>query len=77
MGPGSFDTREVLLIDNDLLGAVVDLYNFQRDTYMEDRKAVNEDYRIYLRSKVQLVGILKSMTNKPLDEKLITIFQQQ
>ena len=44
---------------------------------MEDRKAINEDYRIYLRSKEQLVGILKSMTDKSLDEKLITIFQQQ
>ena len=74
---GSFDTREVLQIDNDLLGAVVDSHNFQMDAYMKDWKAINEDCRIYLKSKEQLVGILKSMTDKSLDEKLITSFQQQ
>ena len=44
---------------------------------MEDRKAINKDFRIYLKSKEQLVGIIKSMTDKLLDDKLTTTFQQQ
>ena len=27
-------------------------------TYMYDRKAINEDYRMYLKSKEKLVGII-------------------
>ena len=45
-------------------------------TYMYDRKAINEDYRMYLKSKGQLVGIIKSMTDKLLDDKMTTTFQQ-
>ena len=74
---GFFETKEVLGIDNALLGAEADPHNFQRDAYMEDRKAINEDFRIYLKSKEQLVGIIKSMTDKLLDDKLTTTFQQQ
>ena len=74
---GYFETKEVLGIDNALLGAEADPHNFQRDAYMEDRKAINEDFRIYQKSKEQLVGIIKSMTDKSLDDKLTTTFQQQ
>ena len=74
---GLFETKEVLEIDNALLGDEADPHNFQWDAYMEDRKAINEDFRMYLKSKEQLVGIIKSMTDKLLDDKLTTTFQQQ
>ena len=74
---GLFETKEILEIDNALLGDQADPHNFQRDAYMEDRKAINEDFRLYLKSKEQLVGIIKSMTDKLLDDKLTTTFQQQ
>ena len=47
----TFDAREVLRIDKALLGAEVDPHNFQRYAYMMDRKAINEDGRIYLKIK--------------------------
>ena len=75
---GLFETKEVLEIDNALLGDEADPHNFQRDAYMEDKKAINEDFRmLYLKSKEQLVGIIKSMTDKLLDDKWTTTFQQQ
>ena len=47
---------------------------------MELKKTAYAEHRIYMKSKEQLLGIIKSMTEKPLDEKKVkvnAIFQSQ
>ena len=36
-----------------------------------------EDHRSYIKSKDQLIGIIRSMTDKVLNKKLVTLLQQQ
>ena len=68
---------EEVVVDNALLGDVADPHKMQRDLYMELKKSAYAEFRTYVRSKEQLLGIIKSMTDKPLDEKLNSMFQSQ
>ena len=72
---GSYDRMEEVVVDNALLGDVADPHKMQRDLYMEVKKTAYAEFRTYVRSKEQLLGILKSMTDKPLDEKLNSMRQ--
>ena len=56
-------------VDNSKLGETADPFNLYRDEL--------KDYREYLKSKDKLLGTLKSMTTKELDEKLSSLFVQQ
>ena len=68
---GSYDRMEEVVVDNALLGDVADPHKVQRDLYMELKKSAYAEFRTYMRSKEQLLGIIKSMTDKPLGEKTI------
>ena len=68
---------EEVVVDNALLGDVADPHKMQTDLYMELKKSAYAEFRTYVRSKEQLLGIIKSMTDKPLDEKTNSMFQSQ
>lgn len=72
---GAYEPKEIIVIDSSLLGDVADPHGMQRELYLEERKAINEEFRTYNNSKEQLLGILKSMTDKSLDEKITSRYQ--
>ena len=59
------------------MGDVADPHKMQRDLYIELKKSAYAGFRTYVRSKEQLLGIIKSMTDKPLGEKINSMFQSQ
>ena len=75
LATGAYEEKEVITIDNALLGDAADPHGMQKELYLEERKAINEEFRSYVNSKEQLLGILKSMTDKPLDEKITARYQ--
>lgn len=62
----NWDLREKveIVIDNSPLSPENDLHSLQKRTYLETRKFINEGFRSYINSKEQLLGIIKSMTDK-------------
>ena len=60
---GSYDGMEEVVVDNALLGEIADPHKMQRDLYMELKKSAYAEHRTYIKSKEQLLGIIKSMTD--------------
>ena len=71
------EPKEIILIYNAIPGDTADVYRMQKDEelYLEERKAINEEYSNYTDSKDELLGILEPMTDKPLDEKITKRYQ--
>ena len=63
-------------IDNDKLDIAEDPHGLYKDFIRSEMKQVASDQRDYIKSKVKLLGTIKSMTSKELEDKIATRFIQ-
>ena len=77
LSTGEFEKKVIVQVDNTKLGDTEDPYGLYRESVGDKVRQAAQDYRDYEKSKDKLVGILRSMTNKELDEKINQLFNTQ
>ena len=74
---GTFELKIVPLIDNSKLGETADPHNIYRDCIRDELRIAASEAREYEKSKEKLVGFLRAITSKELDDQLDKLFAQQ
>ena len=77
LSTGEFEEKVIVQVDNTKLSDTEDPYGLYSESVRDEVRQAAQDYRNYEKSKDKLVGILRSMTNKELDEKINQLFNTQ
>ena len=77
LSTGEFEKNVIVQVDHTKLGDTEDPYKLYRESVRDEVRQAAQDYRDYEKSEDKLVGILRSMTNKELDEKINQLFNTQ
>ena len=73
---GVFEKTATVAIDNDKLDIAEDPHGLYKDFIRSEMKQAASDQRDYIKSKAKLLGTIKSMTSKELEDKIATRFIQ-
>ena len=73
---GVSEKTATVVIDNDKLDIAEDPHGFYKDFIRSEIKQAASDQRDYIKSKAKLLGTIKSMTSKELEDKIATRFIQ-
>ena len=73
---GVFEKIATVAIDNDKLDIAEDPHGPYKDFIRSEMKQAASDQRDYIKSKAKLLGTVKSMTSKELEDKIATRFIQ-
>ena len=77
LSTGELEKKVVVQVDNTKLGDEEDPYGLYRESVRDEVRQAAQDYRDYEKSKDKLLGILRSMTNQELDERINHLFNTQ
>ena len=73
---GVSEKTATVVIDNDKLDIAEDPHGLYKDFIRSEIKQAASDQRDYIKSKAKLLGTIKSMTSKELEDKIATRFIQ-
>ena len=77
LSTGEFEKKVMIQVDDTKLGDKEDPHGLYREFVRDEVRQAAQDSRDYEKSKDKLVGILRSMTSKELDEKINQLFNTQ
>ena len=77
LSTGEFEKKVIVQVDDSKFGDKEDPYGLYREFVRDEVRQAAQDFRDYEKSKDKLVGILRSITNKELDEKINQLFNTQ